>query len=181
MRRTLRQMTLSIVAACAALVLYATPALAQQTVKVASEEGVPDKWMTAIRGGLGLNNTEGIVGLMWQSAAMGPAKYLRFRPAIQASFASGLFDIGGILDLAAEMKIPASKWTLLFGGGVATGLKHFSGGCEGCTGTNTALTGHQMFVGFQNPNGLFIEVRASAGWNHGQEILAGYYFKGRKK
>ena len=75
MRLTLRQARLSVAAACAATMLCVTPALAQ----VGGEGGEPTKWMTAIRGGLGLNSTEGIVGLMWQSPAMNPDKFLRFR------------------------------------------------------------------------------------------------------
>src|SRR5437762_328283 len=90
MRRTVRQLVLAISAACAAITLCTTPAWAQGATQVTikPEEGIPANWMTAIRGGLGLNNTEGIVGVMWQSPGMGPAKYLRFRPGVQAGFAS---------------------------------------------------------------------------------------------
>jgi len=170
MRRTFRQVTLFVVAACAAITLCATPAWGQ-------EEGVPTKWMTGVDGGVGLNNTEGIAGLLFQSPAMGPGKYLRFRPAIQAAFTGSAFGVAGLLDLAAEMKIPSSKWTLLFGGGVGVGLKHTS--CDCGSSTNSALTAHQMFVGFGHPSGFGIQVRATAGWNHGMEVLASYFFKGK--
>jgi hypothetical protein len=177
MRLTFRQKGISLAAAFVMASLCAAPALAQNPPPK-PEEGIPTQWMTAIRGGMGVNNSEGVAGLMWQSPAMGPSKYLRFRPAVQGAFASNVFAIGLVLDLVAEAKIPSSKWSLIFGGGVATGLRHSS--CDECNATNSALTGHQMLLGFQHPSGFFGEIRATAGWNHGMELLAGYFFKGKK-
>lgn len=191
MRLTFRQMTGSLAAAFVMAGLFAAPALAQATKPQESqEEGIPTQWMTAIRGGAGFGQTQGVAGLMWQSPAMGPNKYLRFRPAVNSAFSSGAFSVGMNLDIVAEANIPGSKWSLIFGGGTSLFLNHTSGtactptqnlGCLGGSASGNAFAGsHEMIVGFQNKSGLFGEVRAVSGLSHGTELLVGYFFKGRK-
>src|ERR1022692_4021205 len=121
MRLTFRQKGLSLAAAFAAASLFAAPALAQaaQATQVSTEDGIPTKWMSAIRGGIGINQTEGVVGWLWQSPAMVPSKCLPLRPAVTRAFSSGQFAVGMNLDVVAEAKIPGSSWSLIFGGGVS--------------------------------------------------------------
>ncbi len=166
----------------------ATPAFAQAKTAPPPEEGVPTKWATGIRGGAGLGQTDGVVGYVWQSPAMGPSDYLRFRPAVTGAFAGGFFAAGLNLDLVTSLKIPSSNWSLLFGGGISLFLNHTSGGgcvvipnqnqCIGGGGGGNAFAGsHELVVGFQKPSGLFIEVRAVSALHHGTEMLVGYFFK----
>jgi hypothetical protein len=172
MRLAFRQKGFFLAAAFVATSLFASPALAQATqpAQESQEEGIPTQWMTAIRGGVGINQTEGIAALVWQSPAMGPNKYMRFRPAISGSFSSGNFEAGMSLDLVVEARIPGSEWSLLFGGGLSVMDGHTAGG-------NRAIGGRDIIVGFQKPNGLFGEIRGTSSQNHGMELLVGYFFK----
>jgi hypothetical protein len=173
MRLTFRRHDFALAAAFVAASLFAAPALAQgtPTTQESQEEGLPTQWMTAIRGGIGINQTEGVAALVWQSPAMGPNKYMRFRPAISGSFSSGQFEAGMNLDLVVEARIPASMWSLLFGGGLSVMAGHTSGG------GSRAIGGGDFIVGFQKPTGLFGEVRATTSQNHSMELLVGYFFK----
>jgi hypothetical protein len=192
MRPTFRLKTFSLAASCLVASLFAAPALAQTPKpQESTEEGIPTNWMTAIRGGAGFGMTQGVVGVLWQSPGMGPNKYLRFRPAVNSAFSSGTFSLGMNLDVVLEAKIPASKFSLIVGGGTSLFMTHTGGEqCvdvpgEGCVGGNeggsNAFAGsHEMIVGFQHPAGFFVEVRATSGLKHGTEVLAGYFFKGRK-
>jgi hypothetical protein len=177
MSLTFRRKGLSLAAAFVAASLFAAPALAQATqpTQESQEEGIPTQWMTAIRGGAGINEKDVVGALVWQSPAMGPNKYLRFRPAVFGSFSSDRFEAGVNVDFAVETRIPGSMWSLLFGAGVSVLDGHAKGG------GNRLLGGGDLIVGFQRPDGLFGEIRLVGSQSHTMELVVGYFFNQGKK
>src|SRR5579862_7622397 len=164
MRMTIRQRFLSVALAFASVACVSAPAFARQAAQANTdvEEGIPTRWATDIRGGVGIGATSGVVGFGWRSPAMGPNKYLRLDPTIFGAFASGSFSFGINFDVLLSAKIPSSDWSLLVGGGVSVLATHTSnGGCLGCGGGSS----------------LTVEIRAVAGENHGTEVLAGWFLK----